>query len=87
MIQKRIAITSLLNQATTYISMEDSHELVITVNVTCMMVLTSVYLSVSTSLPTTSNIKPVEIWLLASLAYPFVIILLNVFIQVSLCSV
>ena len=64
-----------------------SHELVITVNVTCMMVLTSVYLSVSTSLPSTSNIKPVEIWLLASLAYPFIIILLNVCIQVSLCLV
>ena len=52
-----------------------------------MMVLTSVYLAVSTSLPTTSNIKPVEIWLLASLAYPFIVILLNVFIQVSLSLV
>ena len=36
-----------------------------------MMVLASVYLSVSTSLPSSSNIKPVEIWLLFNLFYPF----------------
>ena len=47
-----------------------------------MMVLTSVYLSVSTSLPSTSNIKPVEIWLLFNLSYPFLVILVNVVIQV-----
>ena len=49
-----------------------------------MMVLTSVYLSVSTSLPSTSNIKPVEVWLLFNLAYPFLVILVNVVIQVEL---
>ena len=51
---------------------------------TCMMVLTSVYLSVSTSLPSTSNIKPVEVWLLFNLAYPFLVILVNVVIQVEI---
>ena len=49
-----------------------------------MMVLTSVYLSVSTSLPSTSNIKPVEVWLLFNLAYPFLVILVNVVIQVEI---
>ena len=47
-----------------------------------MMVLASIYLSVSTSLPSTPNIKPVEFWLLANLAYPFLVILVNVALQV-----
>ena len=48
-----------------------------------MMVLASVYLSVSSSLASTPNIKPVEIWLLFNLAYPFLVILVNVIIQVT----
>ena len=58
-------------------------DLMITVNITCMMVLASVYLSVSTSLPTTSDIKPVELWLLFNLFYPIVVILVNVVLQVG----
>ena len=49
-----------------------------------MMVLASVYLSVSSSLASTPNIKPVEIWLLVNLAFPFLVILVNVIIQVTL---
>ena len=45
------------NQATTYISLEDSYELVITVNVTCMMVLASIYLSISDRYPATTIIN------------------------------
>ena len=47
-----------------------------------MMVLASVYLSVSSSLPTTSDIKPVEMWLIFNLAYPMLVILVNVLLQV-----
>ena len=50
---------------------------------TCMMVLASVYLSVSTSLPSTPTIKPVEVWLLFNLAYPFLVIITNIIIEVS----
>ena len=57
--------------------------MIYTVNITCMMVLASVYLSVSTSLPTTSDIKPVELWLLFNLFYPIVVILVNVVLQVG----
>ena len=49
-----------------------------------MMVLASVYLSVSSSLPSTANIKPVEVWLLFNLAYPMIVILLNVLLQVRI---
>ena len=56
--------------------------------VTCMMVLASIYLYVSGSLPTTSAIKPVEIWLIFNLIYPCFIILSNVLLQVnSQCTV
>ena len=49
---------------------------------TCMMVLTSVYLSVSSSLPSTLRIKPVEIWLLVNLAFPFLVIISNIVLEV-----
>ena len=46
------------------------------------MVLASIYLSVSSSLPSTANIKPVEVWLLFNLAYPLLVIIVNVKHQV-----
>ena len=55
----------------------------ITVNITCMMVLASIYLSVSASLPITPAIKPVEFWLLLSLSYPFFIIVISILQQVQ----
>ena len=51
-----------------------------------MMVLTSVYLSVSTSLPKTSNIKPVELWLIFNLGYPFLVILVKIVLQVKIVA-
>ena len=78
-------LINLINQATNYISMrssDDKYSLIITVNITCMMVLASVYLAVSSSLPSTANIKPVEVWLLFNLAFPVLVILVNVLLQV-----
>ena len=68
----------MINQATNYITTEDKYSLILQINITCMMVLASVYLSVSASLPTTSGIKPVEVWLLVNLGYPFLVILVNI---------
>ena len=59
-------------------------DLIMTVNITCMMVLASVYLYVSGSLPSTSDIKPVEVWLIFNLIYPCFIILSNVLLQVRI---
>ena len=75
-------LMNMINQATNYITAEDKYSLIYTINITCMMVLASVYLSVSASLPSTSAIKPVEVWLIYNLAYPFIIILVNVLLQV-----
>ena len=79
-------LMNILNQATNYFSGDSKHDLIITVNVTSMMVLASIYLSVSASLRKTHNIKPVEIWLLFNLAYPFLVILVNIVINVSVIS-
>lgn len=76
-------LMNILNQATNYLSGDSKYDLVITVNITSMMVLASIYLSVSTSLPDTPSIKPVEIWLLFNLAYPFLVILINITLCVS----
>ena len=75
-------LMNMINQATNYITGEDKYSLIYTINITCMMVLASVYLSVSSSLPSTANIKPVEVWLLFNLAYPVLVILVNVLLQV-----
>ena len=75
-------LMNMINQATNFITGEDKYSMIYTINITCMMVLTSIYLSVSASLPVTVDIKPVEIWLLFNLSYPFITILVNVLLQV-----
>ena len=75
-------LMNLINQATNYLG-QDSYELLITVNITCMMVLASVYISVSSSLPLTAAIKNIEIWLLFNLAFPALVILINIIYQVK----
>ena len=47
-----------------------------------MMVLSALYISVSTSLPGTAYVKYVEIWLLGSLIYPFVIVIIQTYVHV-----
>ena len=75
-------LMNMINQATNYIRGADKYGMIYATNITCMMVLASVYLSVSASLPSTSDIKPVEIWLLFNLAYPILVITSNIIQQV-----
>ena len=77
-------LMNMINQATNYITADTKYDMIITVNITCMMVLASIYLSVSASLPVTSDIKPVAVWLIFNLSYPFITILVNVLLQVEL---
>ena len=76
-------LMNMINQASNYITGLDKYNMVYTINITCMMVLASIYLSVSSSLPSTANIKPVEVWLLFNLAFPLLVIIVNVLLQVS----
>ena len=76
-------LMNIINQATNYIKGEDRYQIILELNITSLMVLASIYLTVSNSLPSSSNIKPVEIWLLFNLAYPFLVIMVNILLQVK----
>ena len=76
-------LMNIINQATNYIKGEDRYQIILELNITSLMVLASIYLTVSNSLPSSSNIKPVEIWLLFNLAYPFLVIMVNILLQVE----
>ena len=80
-------LMNMINQATNYLTGDSKYDMIFTINITCMMVLASIYLSVSASLPTTSDIKPVELWLLFNLAFPLLVILVNVKLQVILSRI
>ncbi len=48
-----------------------------TVNLTTMLVLTSLFISISDSQPRTSYVKMIDIWLIFSLLVPFAEVLLH----------
>ena len=79
-------LMNIINQASVYIKGENKYDLSLTINITIMMVLASIYLSVSDSLPETAQIKPVEIWLLFNLIYNFCLIITLVIMQVRLMN-
>ena len=76
-------LMNMINQATNYIRGADKYGMIYATNITCMMVLASVYLSVSGSLPVSPDIKPIEQWLLFNLFWPFLIIIFNILLQVE----
>ena len=57
-------------------------EAIVTVNLTGMLVLSTMFVSVSSNLPVTSDIKMIEVWLIFSLMVPFTEVLLQVSINV-----
>ena len=71
-------IINIINQATNYLDNQNYLEAIITVNITSLMVLSALFISVSSSLPATSVIKNIDVWLLFSLIFPFLIILFNI---------
>ena len=56
-------------------------EAIVTVNLTSLLVLTTLFISVSESLPKTSYIKMMDAWLLFNLFVPFSEVLLHTFID------
>jgi hypothetical protein len=55
---------------------------IITVNLTSLLVLTTLFISVSNSLPRTSYVKLVDIWLIFSLLVPFVEVIIHTVIDI-----
>ena len=56
-------------------------EAIISVNVTTMLVITTMFINVSNNLPKTAYIKMIDIWLLFNLTKPFVDILVTTYID------
>ena len=56
-------------------------EAVITVNLTSMLVLSTMFISISNGLPKTSYMKMVDVWLLFNLLYPFLTVLLHTYMD------
>ena len=75
-------LMNIINQASNHITGDTKYDMIFTINITSMMVLASIYLSVSSSLPSTPTIKPVEWWLLFNLGYPFLVIIVNILVKV-----
>ncbi len=58
-------------------------EAIVTVNLTSLLVLTTLFISVSNSLPQTAYIKMMDFWLIACLLVPFLEVLLQVLCRVD----
>ena len=74
-------LINIISQATNYFEGTKFSGDIIKVNLSSMMVLAALYISISGSLPVTASVKYVEIWLLFNFLYPFIIVLTQTFIQ------
>ena len=76
-------ILTLINQLTNYFIGQEMFETVVTINATTLLTLTSIFISTFESLPQTTNIKLIDIWMLATFIYPFCIIIIHTLIHVN----
>merc|ERR1719317_87764 len=56
-------------------------EAVVTVNLTAMLVLTTMFINVSNNLPRTSYVKMIDIWLIFNLLLPFIEVLVHTYMD------
>ena len=73
-------ILNIVGHASNYFK-EFFFEAVISVNVTTMLVITTMFINVSNNLPMTAYIKMIDVWLLFNLTKPFVDILVTTYID------
>ena len=63
-------------------------EAVVTVNLTALLVLTTLFISVSKSLPPTAYVKMIDVWLIFSQLIPFAEVRIKFYLQTSMtCDV
>ena len=56
-------------------------EAVVTVNLTAMLVLTTMFINVSNNLPKTSYVKMIDVWLIFNLLLPFIEVLVHTYMD------
>ena len=64
----------LINQLTNYFVGHEMFEGIIAINATVLMTLASLFIDVFNSLPPTLYIKRIDIWMIVTFIYPFVVI-------------
>lgn len=67
-------ILTIINQFTNFLNKPSMYEVILSVNATILMTLTSLFISTLNALPMTTYIKMIEIWLFVNFLYPFFII-------------
>lgn len=75
-------ILTTINQYTNFFNTQGMFEVILSVNATILMTLTSLFISTLNSLPMTTYIKMIEVWLFVNFLYPFVIITVHTLIFV-----
>ena len=72
-------LMNIINQCTNYLRSKENDHFgdIIKVNITTMVVLASIFISVFTKSPPSGEIKMVDVWLLVSFMYPFLVIIIN----------
>ena len=70
-------LLNIIGHSTNYIQ-TSYFEAIVTVNLTVMLVLTTMFVGLSQTLPKTSYIKMVDIWLIFNLLIPFVEVLIHI---------
>ena len=76
-------ILTMINQLTNYYIGYEMFEAVITINATTLLTLTSLFISVFDSLPQTTDIKLIDVWMLITFVYPFIIIIIHTLVHVN----
>ena len=79
-------LLNIINQCTNYLRSKENDQFgnIIKVNITCMVVLASIYISVFTKSPPSGEIKMIDVWLLVSFIYPFLVIIINMVMHFKL---
>ena len=76
-------LINIVGQMTMYLDGEQYFEMIVATNITCLTVLASLFIFITTMVPSTSYVKMIDIWFLFNLYYPCCLIIINVFIQKS----
>ena len=74
-------LLNLIGHATNYYK-DFFFEAVVTVNLTCMLVLVTMFISVSNNLPKTSYLKMMDYWLIFNLILPFLEVLVHTYMEI-----
>ena len=72
----------LINQLTNYFVGHDMFEGIIGINATVLMTLASLFIDTFNSLPQTNYVKRIDIWMIITFIYPFIVIAVHTIVHV-----